>query len=144
MAELALISSIISVVQISQDVITHAYKYGKAVKEAKEDMKRVQSEVQDLENILKKLESLARRAMASGRSLALWPTLVSLQDADSPLHKCHLYLTSLQPALAPVSLWERFNARALWPHRQKEINKTLQALKQQKTHLAEALNIDQA
>ena len=144
MAELALVSSIIAVIQISQDVLTRAYKYGKAVKNAKEDMERVRTEVQGLESILEKLESLARRAAAHGRSLAMWPTLVSLQDPASPLHKCQIELAKLQPGLAPVGFWDRSKARAMWPQKQKGINQILDTIRQQKAHLAERLNIDQA
>ena len=143
MAELALVSSIIAVIQISQDVITRAYKYGQAVKNAKEDMERVQTEVQDLKNILGKLRDLAQQAVASGRSLALWPTLVSLQDPTSSLHICQKELEKLQPGLAPVGLWEKSKTRALWPHKQKGIKQILDTIRQQKVHLAEALNIDQ-
>ena len=142
-AELALVSSIIAVIQISQDVITRAYKYGQAVKHAKEDMRRVQTEVKGLESILGKLRELARRAVASGRSLSLWPTLVSLQDPTSSLHKCQRELEKLQPGLAPVGFWEKSKARAFWPHKQKGINQILDAIRQQKLHLVEALNIDQ-
>ncbi|KAA6414848.1 MAG: hypothetical protein FRX48_01598 [Lasallia pustulata] len=143
MAELALVSSIIAVIQISRDVITQAYKYGQAVKSAKEDMQRVQAEVHDLEDILGKLKDLARRAEASGRSLTLWPTLVSLQDPTSSLHKCQKELEKLQPGLTPVGFWEKSKARALWPHKQNGIYQILDTIRQQKLHLAEALNIDQ-
>ncbi|SLM36361.1 P-loop containing nucleoside triphosphate hydrolase [Lasallia pustulata] len=143
MAELALVSSIIAIIQISRDVITQAYKYGQAVKSAKEDMQRVQAEVKDLNAILIKLKDLARRAEASGRSLTLWPTLVSLQDPTSSLHKCQKELEKLQPGLAPVGFWEKSKARALWPPKRNGIYQILDTLRQQKVHLTEALNIDQ-
>ena len=144
MTEIGLVASIIAVIQISQDVITRAYKYGKAVKNAKEDMERAADNIKDLQNTLTKLKDLAERAETSSRPLTLWPTLESLRKKDSPLPKCQSDLESLQPGLAPVSLWKRSRARAQWPHKVKEINQTLQSITRQKELLREALNIDQA
>ena len=69
MAEIGLTASIIAVIQISEDVITRAYEYGKAVKNAEKDIKQLNEDLQDVQNILKKLETLAKRTESSGRPL---------------------------------------------------------------------------
>ena len=144
MTEIGLAASIIAVIQISEDVITRAYNYGKAVKAAKKDMDKIQGEIENLKKTLTKLKDLAQIAETSGQSLTLWPTLIVLQSKESPLHGCQSSLESLQPELAPVSFLEKFKVRAQWPHTQKKVNAALQSMVCQKDLLIEALNIDQA
>jgi len=144
MAEIGLAASVIAVIQISQSVITQAYKYGQAVKNAKKDIERIESEMKDIGNVLIKLRDLAHRAERSGRSLDHWPTLVSMRQKGGPLSECESSLNCLLTELAPVDGWARVKERALWPHKMKKVEKTLQTIAQGKKYFIEALNIEQA
>jgi hypothetical protein len=144
MAEIGLAASVIAVIQISQSVITQAYKYGQAVKNAKKDIERIESEIKDISNVLIKLRDLAHRAERSGRSLDHWPTLASMRQKGGPLSECELSLNCLLTELAPVDGLARIKERALWPHKMKKVEKTLQTITQGKKYFIETLNIEQA
>jgi hypothetical protein len=144
MAEIGLAASVIAVIQISQSVITQAYNYSQAVKNAKKDIERIESEMKDIGNVLIKLQDLSRRAERSGQSLDHWPTLVSIRRKGGPLSECELSLNCLLTELAPVDGWARVKERALWPHKMKNVEKTLQTITQGKKYFIEALNIEQA
>jgi hypothetical protein len=142
MAEIGLTASIIAVIQISQTVITQAYKYGQTVKNAKKDIKRIEGELKDVDNVLRKLRDLAHRVEKLGRSLDHWPTLVSMKQKDGPLSKCESALNSLLAELAPVDGWAKMRERALWPHKMKKVEKALRTITQQKGSFMEALKIE--
>lgn len=144
MAEVGLAASIIAVIKISQDVITLVYKYGQAVRNAKEDMDKVAEEVGKLKDTLTKLRDLAQHAEASGQPLTLWPTLVLLQAKDGPLYKCQADLETLQPGPAPESRLEKILAQAQWPLKHRVVERQLQIVVERKDRLLESLNIDQA
>ena len=143
MAEIGLAASVIAVIQISQSVITQAYKYGQAVKNAKKDIQKIESEMKDIGNVLIKFRDLAHRAERSGRSLDHWPTLVSMRQKGGPLSECESSLNCLLAELAPVDGWARMKERALWPHKMKKVEKALQTITEGKKYFIEALNIEQ-
>jgi hypothetical protein len=144
MAEISLAASIIAVIQISQVVITQAYKYGQCVKNAKKDVERIESELKDVGVRLAELRDLADRAEKSGRPLDCWPTLASMNQEDGPLPKCKLALNCLLAELTPVdSSWARMKKRAFWPNKVAKVEKALEAIVQQKNSFIEALNIEQ-
>ena len=144
MAEIGLAASIIAVIQISQKVITQAYKYGQSVKNAKKDVERIESELKDVGNRLAELQDLANRAEKSGRPLDCWPTLASMNQKDGPLPKCKSALSCLLAELTLVdSGWARIKERASWPNKVAKIEKSLEAIVQQKNSFIEALNIEQ-
>lgn len=144
MAEIGLAASIIAVIQISEDVITRAYKYGKAVKNAEKDIKQLNEDLQDVQNILKKLETLAKRTESSGRPLTLWPTLISLKEENGPLSQCKSALESLQKELAPIEGYSKFTRSLQWPRKAKSVGKLVEKTNAQKKYFLEALNIDEA
>jgi hypothetical protein len=144
MAEIGLAASILTVIQISEDVITRAYKYGKAVKNAENDINKVNKDLQDVRNILTKLETLAKQAESSGRPLTLWPTLISLKEENGPLSQCKSALISLQGELAPAEGWAKFRRRLQWPHKAKDVGKLVEIINAQKKYFLEALSIDGA
>ena len=144
MAELGIAASIIAVITVSKAVIEQAYTYGRTVKNAEKDIKRIRSEVKDINNILVKLRDLAHRAENSNRSLEYWPTLASIKQKDGPLSKCELALNCLLEELAPVDGWGMIKGHFLWSLKMKKLEKALQAIAQQRKLLMEALNVEQA
>ena len=111
MAEIGLVASIIGVIRLSEAVVKEAYKYGKAVKSAEEDMRNLARDVNGLIDTLKKLKDLAQKAADSGKSPNLWPTLSALQKDDSPLHACESSIKSLMPEIAPIGKLAKHKAR---------------------------------
>ena len=145
MAEFGLAASIIAAIQISDAVVERAFNYGKAIKDAKQDMETLQRDVDGLRLVLTKLRDLAQKASntKSSESLNLWPTLVSLQGKDSPLDACQSALHDLLPDLSPVKWRDKIKARLTWPHLQKKINAKLNTIVRQKEHLIQCLNLEQ-
>jgi len=145
MAEIGLVASIIAVLQISEDVITRAYKYGKAVTNAEKDLERIRNELKDINGILTKLKDLATRAEKSGQSLNLWPTLDLLNKANGPLSQCESALKRLEEQLAPVDGdLAKLRMRIQWPNKAKKVGKIIDTITQQKKYFMEAIDIDHA
>lgn len=90
MAEIGLVASVIAVIQLTTAVTTQAYNYGQNVKNASEDFKRINREMEGLIGILYKLKDLAQRVEASRQPMERWPTLVSLKKMDGPLKDCEI------------------------------------------------------
>ena len=144
MAEISLAASIVALIQISQTVITQAYKYGRTVKNAKKSSERIESELRDVQNILIKLRDLAHGAEQWGCPLDYWPTLVSIKQKGGPLSECESALNCLLEELTPADgLVAKIKERALWPHKMKKVDESLLAIMQRKKSFIEALNIEQ-
>jgi len=142
MAEIGLAASIIAVIQISEDVITHAYKYGKAVKNAENDINKINEDLKGVQDILKKLENLAERAENSERPS--WPTLISLIEENGPLSQCKSALRSLKGELAPAEGLVKLTRRLQWPHKAKNVRTLVEKINTQKEYFLKALSIDEA
>lgn len=143
MAEIAVAASIIAVIRLSKEVTTQAFKYGQTAKNAKKDIERIEGEVRGIGNVLIKLRDLAHRAEKSGRPLDYWPTLASIKQKGGPLSQCESSLNCLLEELAPVNGLGKMKERVLWPYKMKRVEKTLQAIAQQRKLFMEALNIEQ-
>ena len=145
MAEIGLAASIISVIQIVEDVITRAYKYGKAVKRAEKDLERIRNELKDINGILTKLKDLATRPEKSGQPSILWSTLDLLNKANGPLSQCESALKRLEEQLAPVDGdLAKLRMRIQWPNKAKKVGKIIDTITQQKKYFMEAIDIDHA
>jgi len=113
MAEIGLAASIITLIQISQAVITHAYEYGLVVRNAVEDIQGITAEVEDTASVLTKLQDLAAKAEKSGRGLDSWPTLVSIKSKGGSLSQCSVALDLILVELTPaVDTWAKVKERA--------------------------------
>jgi uncharacterized phage infection (PIP) family protein YhgE len=144
MAEIGLAASIIQLLQIGEDVITRAYKYGKAVTNAEKDLERIRNELKDLNSILTKLKDLATRPENSGQPLTLWSSL-DLLKANGPLSQYESALKRLDEQLAPVDgHLAKWKMRMQWPNKAKEVGKIIETITQQKRYFMEAIVIDHA
>ncbi len=143
MAEIGLAASIIAVIQITTSVAKEAYKYGQSVKNAKEDMVELAEQLQDVETILVKLKDLVDRESKAGRSLHLWPTLLSLNNPGGAFEQCKSALTALSAEIKPVDGWmAKRKQRALWPATKKKVEQRLEEIGKTKGILLTFLGIE--
>jgi len=143
-AALGLVSSIIAVLDLATTVGKQVYKYGNAVKNAKEDINLIVGNLNELVEVLSKLKCIAEQAEKGGKSLKNWPTLASLIQVDGPLTKCKADIGDLQAQLLPVDGWVKQKLeRGLWPKKRKQVQKTIKRIEKRKDKFMRYLSIDQ-
>ena len=152
MAEgLAVAASVIAVLQITNSVISICYDYSAAANGTSWELPRLVSELENLRNVLQRLEPLAKQA---DFSLALpdikTPAFVELCKPNGPLPLCCREIESLEAALKTPDWSAGFGPRrkalvqALrWPLKKKDTEKALERVRRLRETLSFALNADQ-
>ncbi|KAF2802873.1 uncharacterized protein BDZ99DRAFT_526977 [Mytilinidion resinicola] len=136
-------ASVIAVIDISAKVASLCFQYSVEVKHAKGDIERLHQKVNDIKNVLEKLQQLLDKQDKSQLS-----TTRSLLD---PLQRCSQELeeleATLQAKLKPSQgrkKMQRFGIRALkWPLTSKEVEKAVQNLEKYGNTFSLALQVDQ-
>ena len=131
-------ASVVAVIQISERILSLCTKYYLKVRDAKEDIKRLQGEVEGLRDVLKKVLELVE-----GPGAARLPTSGLLAGR---IQQCSSELQDLGNRLDPAQkgAMKRLGFRALkWPFTGEDVNKSIAMLERHKTTLNLALNADQ-
>jgi hypothetical protein len=143
MAEvLGVAASIIAVLQLTTAVSKQAYRYGLAVKNAKEDIQEIEHKLKELEVVLGKLTALADQVEKSQESLNKWPSLMSLRLKNGPLAICEVSLLDLRAELTPKEGFANRLERARWPLKKKKAERVLDKLEKQREAFLVLLNIE--
>lgn len=131
------VASVIAVIQISEKLVTICTLYELAVKDAKEDIERLQAELKALCNVLKTLEE----SIGSDTVLVLSATNM----ITGTLQECSSDLEDLEERLKPrklQKLMKKFGKRALqWPFSTKNVDKVVARLERHKLTINLTLNI---
>jgi len=137
MDPLSSVASVIAVVQISERILTLCCEYAVAVKDAKGDIDRLNSEVTALFDVLKRVKYMAEGPDAT--------TLTALNALAKPIAQCSSELLALRARLDPTrKTMNRLGLRSLkWPFKSKDVNKIIEVLQRYKTTINMALNADQ-
>ena len=132
-------ASVIAVIDISAKVASLCFQYLDAVKNAKEDIKRLQKKVDNIRNILgelkQRLGGLGETRLSATRKLteSLQECLVQLQELE----------TQLKPGKTRKAM-SRFGGGALkWPFKTKELEKMVASLENYEQTFSLSLQIDQ-
>ncbi|KAH7398227.1 hypothetical protein BKA66DRAFT_483359 [Pyrenochaeta sp. MPI-SDFR-AT-0127] len=132
-------ASVIAVVNISAKVASLCFQYSVAVKDAKNDIERLQQKVTDIKNALEKLQQLLDKQDKS--------QLSTTRELVNSLAECHQQLQGLKAQLEPGrgrKTMQRVGLRALkWPFSSTQIEKMIASLEQYKHTFSLALQIDQ-
>jgi hypothetical protein len=132
-------ASVLAVVDMSAKVATLLFQYSKEVKNAKEDIGRVQLQVNSL-----KVASESVKQHLNGPDGA---KLEASQKLLAALHQGFSQLKSLEQRLhlsKERKAMSRFGIRALkWPFHGKDVEKTIQHLSTCKQAISVALQVDQ-
>ncbi|ATZ48860.1 hypothetical protein BCIN_04g00790 [Botrytis cinerea B05.10] len=140
MAEaLGLVSSVIAVIDLSVKVASRCSEYYTNVKNARDDIGRLQSEAQELKAILEKIHSICDGSNG-----------VRIQDPQGlrkGVEECQKQLAQLDVKLEPRErnkLMSRFGRRALkWPFKGKEVDSLIKKLEKCKANISFSLQVDQ-
>lgn len=132
-------ASVIAIVDISAKIASLCYQYSVAVKDAKNDIERVQRKVSDITHIMEKIEQLLDSQDKT--------RLSTTQGLFSSLKQCLKELKSLQTELDPGKTrktMSRFGFRALkWPFTSKQVDKIVLNLQGYEQTFSSALLVDQ-
>lgn len=136
-------ASVIAVIDISAKITSICYKYYEAVKDAKDDIERVQRKVGDIERVLKSIKKLldgpqkAQLSTAHGLFESLEQCLQELEKLEEKLEE------KLKPGKTH-KVMSRFGMRALkWPFTSKEVESIISRLERYEHTFTLALQIDQ-
>jgi hypothetical protein len=132
-------ASVIAVIDISAKITSICYQYSIAVKEAKDDIERVQKRVSDITHILEKLKQL----LDSQDKTRLSSTHRLLDSLSQCLRELEDVKAKLDPGKTRKTM-SRFGFRALkWPFTSKQVDKIVSTLEGYRQTFILALQVDQ-
>jgi hypothetical protein len=132
-------ASVIAVIDISAKITSICYQYSIAVKEAKDDIERVQRKVRDITHILKKLKLL----LDSQDKTRLSSTHRLLESLSQCLGELEDVKAKLDPGKTRKTM-SRIGFRALkWPFTSKQVDKIVSTLEGYQHTFMLALQVDQ-
>jgi hypothetical protein len=141
MAEaLGLASSVIAVIDLSAKVTSWCSEYYANVKNAPDDIKRLQGETQRLRETLDQVLSLCGGPNG--------PKLQASHNLRNGIMECRVQLAQLESKLAPRTsqkVMRRFGVRALtWPFKTNEVDSIMKKLGSCKDTISLGLQVDQS
>lgn len=140
MAEIGLAASIIGVIDLSAKVVSWCSEYYANVKNAKDDIERLQGEIQRLKETLKHVQSLCDSPNSA--------KLQESQNLRNGVKDCETYLVQLGTRLAPRTrqkVMSRCGWRALrWPFVSKELGRIIEKLDKCRNNISFNLQVNQA
>jgi DNA-binding transcriptional MerR regulator len=132
-------ASVIAVIDISAKIVSLCFQYSVAVKDAKDDIERVQRKLSDITHTLEQIKQLL-----DSQDKTRLPTT---QGLFSSLAQCLAELESLQVELEPGKTRKTMNRigfRTLkWPFTSKQVDKIVSNLEGYEQTFSLALQIDQ-
>ena len=152
MAEgLAVVTSVIAVLQISNAVLSVCYDYSAAAKGASWELPKLITEVEGIRNVLQNLEPLARRAeLADPAAGTKLPALALLCKPNGVLQSCFDDLRHLEEKIKPPGWSEGFGPKrkalvqaCRWPFKEAQTKELLERIARFRGSLALAINTDQ-
>lgn len=131
-------ANVIAVIDISAKIVSLCLQYSKAVKDAKDDIERVQRKISDITHILEQIKQLLDIQDK---------TRLSTTRLFSSLAKCLKELENLQLKLEPEKgrkTMSRIGFRALkWPFTSKHVDRIVVNLEGYEQTFSLALQVDQ-
>jgi hypothetical protein len=139
MAEIGLAASVIAVIDLSAKVALWCSEYSAKVKNAKDDIERLQRETQKLKETLKHVQSLCDSPNGA--------KLQASKDLCDGVKDCETYLNQLDTKLAPRTrqkVMSRYGIHALrWPFTSNEVDGIIKKLDKCRDNISFNLQVDQ-
>jgi len=143
MDPLSATGTLIALLQISSAVISFCYEYRQGTKSAAREVVQISDELNSLKDVLEALLKLVESS-ASSESSARLSTFELLVKADGPLLTCQSELERLKKQLEPEKGWRAVRRTLVWPLKEAEMKRALDALERLKSMMQLALSADQA
>jgi hypothetical protein len=132
-------ASVIAVIDMSAKITTLCFQYSIAVKDAKNDIERIENKVDDIKRVLESIKKLldgphkARLSTTHGLYQLLQQCLRELQELEE----------ELQPGKTHKTV-SRFGVRALkWPFTSKQVERIIASMEGYEQTFTLALQVDQ-
>ena len=139
MEGLGVAASIIAVVELSAKIASLCLDYSIAVKDAKNDITRLQTKVKELEEVAKDVQQLIKGPRGGKLSTS--------QKLEQAVLGCCTQLKAVEKRLDPGKkhkAMSRFGIRSLkWPFESKEVDKIIRDLENCNAAISLALQVDQ-
>ncbi|ETI25537.1 hypothetical protein G647_02310 [Cladophialophora carrionii CBS 160.54] len=129
-------ASILTVLQVADSLVT----FIRDLKNASEEHRNVQAEVQSLQSVLRQVYESSATANTTPRKEGFEETpFTGLKDS---LETCRLHLEYLTIKLAPMHSFDKARKSVMWKMRRTEIRSILTDIERQKASLMLALQIE--
>ena len=129
----------IAVAEISAKVLSTIWKYYSEVKDAKSNVTRLATEVQDFHNVMQKFLGLLQKDSMDAKLPVSASLIKSIEQSLSDIKKLE---SKLDPG---PNAMKRVGKRALkWPFTKKEVDEWVSKFQRSKGTLSLAMDVDQA
>lgn len=139
MDPLSITGTLIAVVQITTSVISICYDYRSAVASASREVVQLTESLNSLKEVLESLLRLIETTKAGELS-----TVELLAKDGGTLQSCQAELERLRGKLEPEKGWRKLRNSLVWPLKEGEMRRALEALERWKSTMQLALSADQA
>jgi len=139
MDPLSITGTLIAVVQITTSVISICYDYRSGVASASRDVVQITESLNSLKEVLESLLRLIETTKAGELS-----TVELLARDGGTLQSCQAELERLRGKLEPEKGWRKLRNSLVWPLKEGEMRRALEALERWKSTMQLALSVDQA
>jgi Fungal N-terminal domain of STAND proteins len=139
MDPLSCAASVIALIQISDGILSLCREYALGVRDAREDIRRLDNEVRALCDVMKRVDKMTQSSDAT--------RLQASKSLADTMMVCLSDLNSIKSRLDPGrgrKVINRVGLRALkWPFKSKDVVKIIEALDRHKGTISLALHVDQ-
>jgi hypothetical protein len=139
MDPLSITGTLIAVVQITTSVISICYDYRSGVASASRDVVQITESLNSLKEVLESLLCLIETTKVGELS-----TVELLARDGGTLQSCQAELERLRGKLEPEKGWRKLKNSLVWPLKEGEMRRALEALERWKSTMQLALSADQA
>jgi len=128
--------TLIAIIQVSFKIVSVCYEYRSNFKDAPRDISRIADEVANVGDVTRRLLKIAE-----GDSDSSLPSLKSMSKSGGILQQCLAELLDLKTTLK-LGKMASLKTALVWPLKQKEVEKWLQAIGRIKSTLQLAISAD--
>jgi len=139
MDPLSITGTLIAVVQITTFLISICYDYRSGVNSSSREVLQITESLNSLKDVLESILRLIETTKVGELS-----TVELLAKDGGTLQSCQTELERLRAKLEPEKGWRRLRNSLIWPLKEGEMRRALEALERWKSTMQLALSADQA
>jgi hypothetical protein len=139
MDPLSITGTLIAVVQITTSLISICYDYRSGVNSSSREVLQITESLNSLKDVLESILQLIETTNAGELS-----TVKLLAKDGGTLQSCQAELERLRAKLEPEKGWRKLRNSLIWPLKEGEMRRALEALERWKSTMQLALSADQA